>query len=334
MKSVFVNKWLFVPLFLFAAFPVFAGKANTVNSCETVIDEPGNYKLVKDLDCRVNESGIFIASSDVSLDLKGHSITCSTTDDVMVGGVVALSWTEPLRNVTIRDGQVSICHDGVTLINVEDSKVTRIAASENRTFGGPYSEGTGITVFMGANNVITHNELFGNASHGLGVWYSDGNVFKHNTITGNWNNAIWFEAGTDSLIMCNDIYENMDGIAMQYYSDGNLLQGNHIVHNYFGGIWMFSEVNDPDPVQWMDIPADNTVRLNIVENNGMGDLFEVYYAPPPVDIIFPDPEGACPNTWEKNRYGKQMAAPGCITEPFNLEDVCAMDDDDDKGSDD
>jgi parallel beta-helix repeat protein len=302
-------------------------KSTSIDRCGIEIVEPGNYKLVKDLDCP--GSGIWIVSSDVSLDLKGHSISCSDTDNGMVGAVIALSWAEPLKNVTIRNGQVSNCHDGVTLINVEDSKVTRIAASGNVTYGGPYSEGTGITVFMGGNNVITHNELFGNESHGLGVWYSDGNVFKHNTMRGNGNEAIWFIAGSDSLIMCNDIYGNADGIAMQYYSDGNLLQGNHIADNYFGGIWMFSQLYDPDPSTWDDIPSANTVRMNIVENNGMGDLFEAYYVAPPVDMIFPDPEGTCHNTWQKNRYGFAMAAPGCVPEPFDLEEVCALGEDDD-----
>jgi hypothetical protein len=317
--------WASLPVLLLLAGTAFA-KSTSISQCGAVIDEPGNYKLVKDLsDCPV--SGIAIISSDVSLDLKGHSISCSAEDEPLKGGVLAVSWYEPLTNVTIRNGQVSNCHDGVTLINVEDSKVTKIVASGNRTYGGPYSEGTGITVFMGANNVITHNELLGNESHGIGVWYSEGNVINHNTMTGNWNNAIWFMGGSDSLIMCNDMYANVDGIAMQEYSDGNLIQGNRIVENYFGGIWMFSEVNDPDPALWMDIPADNTVRLNIVENNGMGDIFEVYWAPA-FDALFPDPEGTCHNTWEKNRYGFQLAAPGCVPESFDLETVCAMEDDD------
>jgi hypothetical protein len=324
-----------LPLLLLVAGSALA-KSTPINSCGFEIEEPGNYKLVKDLG-PCSEGGIAIYSSDVSLDLKGHSITCSDTDEVLTGGVVALGSSEPLTNVTIRNGKVSNCHDGVALVNVEDSKVTRIIASGNRTLGGPYSYGTGITVYLSNNNVISHNELIGNESHGLGVWVGTGNVIKHNNMTGNLIEGIWMNAGIDSLIMCNDIYENGDGIAMSYYydwgadefyySDGNLLQGNRVVDNDSGGIWMYSELYDPNPATWPPIPADNTVRLNIFENNGMGDLFEIYYVPIDPPMIFP-PEGACPNTWQKNRYGSAMAAPGCVPESFDLEDVCGAKDDD------
>jgi hypothetical protein len=73
----------------------------------------------------------------------------------------------------------------------------------------------------------------------------------------------------------------------------------------------------------MGTPANNTVRLNIVENNGMDDFFEIYYAPI-IDAVFPDPEGTSHDSWVKNRYGSQMAAPGCVPESFDLEDVCAL----------
>ena len=88
----------------------------------TILTEPGNYKLVNDLlECPGN--GVEITGSDITLNMHGYEIACAD-NDLEVGGVIVYSTSEAMvRNVTIKNGYVSNCRDGIVLIQTEDSKV-------------------------------------------------------------------------------------------------------------------------------------------------------------------------------------------------------------------
>ncbi len=95
-----------------------------------------------------------------------------------------------ISNITIKNGHVSNCKDGIVLITTEDSKVMNMTSTGNTKWErapGVWVYGTGITVWLSRNNVIMHNHTYGNASDGIGSWESSGNLFKHNTSTGNGN---------------------------------------------------------------------------------------------------------------------------------------------------
>ncbi len=177
------------------------GSPKDVTQCGTVLTEPGNYKLVNDLlDCPGN--GVEIYGSDITLNLHGHAISCDS--DLEVAGVGVWSPTgSVIRNVTIKNGHVSNCRDGIVLMNTEDSKVMNITSSGNTKWErvpGVWVYGTGITVYLSRNNEIMHNHTYGNEGDGIGSWESSGNVFKHNTSTGNGNGwvgaALTFQAKT------------------------------------------------------------------------------------------------------------------------------------------
>lgn len=314
---------LALPVLVLAAGTALAG-STAITECGFAITEPGNYMLTQDLlDCPGGGVGIY--SSDVLLDLKGHSIACADELVSLVSGVVVAGPVDPVRNVTVRNGQVSNCHDGVVLVNVTDSKVTRMTSTGNRAYGGPYSYGTGITVYLSHSNVISHNLVSGNQNQGIGIWESSGNTFKHNRAFGNGGEGVLSLYSTDSLYMCNQVVGNFDGMAISPFSTGNLLQGNYSAENWFSGITLFGWAYAGD--LFLDIPGDNILRLNITEYNGYADLIEAFWD----DYFwyyFPHPDGVCPNTWDKNRYGTQIAAAGCIPASFDLETVCALDDDD------
>ncbi|NNJ65186.1 MAG: hypothetical protein HKP16_06445 [Xanthomonadales bacterium] len=346
MKLRITHRWLTLPAIVLAAGSVFAGPPQAVWECGTVITEPGKYVLINDL-AGCEEHGVLIYASDVTLDLKGHTISCADNGERLGGIVTALideePWFIPVSNVEIRNGGVTGCADGVLLAAAQDSKILKISSWENRVWDDPETSdvesmsGTGITVWYSQNNVIMHNHAYGNEALGIGSWESSGNLFKHNTSS--FNGGGWYGSGidltgeTNSRLLCNRIHGNVDGILMAPSTDsgveskGNLLRGNLVTGNDFTGIGMMGFAWDG--WYWLDIPAENTVRSNIVEGNGWFDFFELYY-----DLytggLLPHPEDLCMNTWKKNQFGPAVFGPeGCFGAPVVLDedDVCALDDD-------
>ena len=348
MKTSRNHIWLLLPVLILAAGSVFA-KQHNVTECGTFLTEPGKYKLVNDLlDCPGPVDGIVILGSDITLDLKGHEITCA--GDTFIGGVVVVGTPEAVvRNVTVKNGHVSNCFDGIVILMTEDSKITKISSTGNHMWKEDY--GTGITMWMTSNIVIRENYLFDNEGHGIVSWISrnnvfmknhifgnggagimswlgDGNLFKHNTSADNVDGfGIWANIETNSRFLCNRTYSNDIGIGIGPDSSGNLVRGNYASGNLWGGITVTGLKEDGELLG--EFPAGNTVRSNIAEENGYFDLSEIFH-----DVVTGEnslhPDGTCFNTWEKNQFGTQFAPDGCIGFPVELDDddVCALDDDD------
>lgn len=335
-----------LPALLLATGSVLAAPPQAINVCEYSITEPGKYVLANDLlDC--GAFGVSILASDVTLDLKGYTISCADSElrsgGVFTGLIDEEPWIIPVHNVTIKNGGVTGCADGIVLAGAKDSKVTKITAWANHVWDDPETSdvesmsGTGITVWYSENSVIMHNHTYSNEALGIGSWESSGNLFKHNTSS--FNGGGWYGSGidltgeTNSRLLCNRVHGNVDGILMAPSTDsgveskGNLLRGNLVTGNDFTGIGMMGFAWDG--WYWLDIPAENTVRSNIVEGNGWFDFFELYY-----DLytggLLPHPEDLCMNTWKKNQFGPAVFGPdGCFGVPVVLDedDVCALDDD-------
>jgi len=345
MKTFEKYLWLSLPVLLLAAGSVFA-KVQSVTECGAVLWEPGKYKLVNDLlDCEVDP--VVIVGSDITLDLKGHEISCA--DNVSFNGVFVLGAPDAaVRNVTVKNGHVSNCADGIVLLFTEDSTVTKMSSSGNYLWNGIY--GTGMTLYLSNHNVITKNQFFGNAGDGIASYVSNGNLFKHNTSTDNalagiltWNSSgnllkhntladnvsgfgILAVGETNSQFMCNRSYGNELGIGVGPRSSGNLVRGNSVTGNVLG-ITFYGLAEDG--VLGPAIPAGNTVRSNIVEGNPFADLSEGYHDGVTGEFLL-HPDGTCLNSWEKNQYGTQLGPVGCIGTSVELDDddVCALDDDD------
>lgn len=343
MKPVCLMKSLLLPLLLLAAFPLFAKPPQVVEGCEAFIDEPGKYRLTGDiLDCP--EFGVAIVVSDVTLDLKGHTISCAYSE-ARSGGVIVGSYVfggqDYVSNVKVTNGAVTGCSDGILLAGAIDSKVTKMTSWGNRLWFGPNgpASGTGITVWLSEDNVIMHNQVNGNEDAGIFSWFASGNLYKHNTATGNFMGIqIGFE--DSAKVLCNRANENALGIELGPASNNNLVRGNLVSYNAYDGISLFGVILPPevegDPPEIIDVSAGNTIRSNIVEYNnfadvGSTDLFEGYWdftagGEAPFYVLHPE---GCQNTWEKNQYDTEFAPPGCISAPVLLDDddVCALDDD-------
>ena len=345
MKIRGICFWTLLPILLLVAGFALAGPQKAgpghgapteVTECGTVLTEPGNYKLVNDLlDCP--SMGVMIMGSDIILNVHGHQIACAD-NDIDSGGIIVYSASEVwLRNITIKNGHVSNCKDGIVLIQVEDSKVMNMTSTGNHMWFRPDDEawvyGTGITLWFTRNTVIMHNHTYDNESHGIGSWDSSGNLFKHNTSTDNGTGEGVGGAGIDlsnennSRVMCNRVHGNPDGIMLQPESSGNLIRGNLVTGN-MGGIGMLGFAWDG--FFWIDIPAGNNVRSNIVEDNSWVDFYEIYYDLLTGDILL-QPDDLCMNAWEKNQFQTEVGPAGCFGTPVELieKDVCALDDDHD-----
>jgi parallel beta-helix repeat protein len=311
---------MFLPALLLAAGSVLAAPPQLVTECGTVITEPGNYLLANDL-VGCPDSGVSIFSSDVTLDLKGYTISCAD-NGLRLGGVMAWGTEDAfLQNVTIKNGGVTGCSDGILFAYVEDSKIWKMTSWGNRLWEG--QSGTGITVWLSQNNVIMHNQTFYNEDAGIGSWESRGNLFKHNTSTDNYW-GIWMGDDSDSQILCNRTWANGVGIVLGPGSNDNLVRGNVASYNFYEGISIVGFAWDG--FFWQDIPFGNTVRKNIAENNLWNDLFEGYW-----ELLWDEeylhPDGTCLNTWKQNQYDGALAPAGCIGAPVVLDedDVCALD---------
>lgn len=350
--------WIALPILLLAADSVLAGHkkagpghgaSKAVTECGTVLTEPGNYKLVKDLlDCpaAVDDSelggGVSILSSDISLNLNGHEISCAEEQgDYAYSGIFVSAPCNPyvedcegvsIQNVTIKNGTVSNCNDGIVLVLAEDSKVIHMTLADNHKWEfapGQFKYGTGITVWHSRNNVIMYNHIYGNASDGIGSWESSGNLFKHNTSTDNGSGSgggegsgILLDNEQNSRVLCNRVHGNADGIVMFPGSSGNLLRGNLVTGN-FGGILMLGLAWEGEI--WQETPAGNTVRSNIVESIDRPDFYEFYIDVANGDLLV-HPGNLCMNTWEKNQFQTEYGPPGCFGIPvkLNKKDVCAL----------
>jgi parallel beta-helix repeat protein len=323
------------------------GAPKNVTECGTFLTEPGNYKLANDL-LGCSDGGVWIAGSDITLNLKGHKISCANEiGEYSLAGIIVSPPGDPnpedddwgdvtFSNVTIKNGTVSNCHDGIVLVLTEDSKVMHITSTGNRRWEyapGQFQYGTGITLWFSRNNVIMHNHTYGNAATGIGSWESSGNLFKHNTSTDNGygsaggeGSGIALDNEQNSRVMCNRVHGNADGILLFPGSSGNLLRGNLVTDN-FGGILMLGLAWDG--YLWQETPAGNTVRSNIVENNGRFDFYEFYFDVVTEDLLV-HPENLCMNTWENNQFQTEFGPTGCFGIPVELDekDVCALDDDD------
>ena len=325
---------ILLPILLLVAGSVLAGtnKAGPnhgapkdVTECGTVLTEPGNYKLANDLlDCP--EHGISIEGSDITLNLMGHEISCPNG---WIGVFLIGTDETTVKNITVKNGHVSNCGEGIALWFAEDSKVMNMTSTDN--------QGSGIAVWASSNNVIMHNYAHGNGSDGILSWQSSGNLFKHNTSMvsrDDWTGAgIALDGETDSRIMCNRLQGNVEGIFVYGGSSGNLLRGNLVSGNQYAGILLMGLYwQDPEPPYeeyYYAMPSGNTIRANILGDNP-SDLWEAYWDEVGDNVLL-NPDGICMNTWEKNQFQTEYGPAGCFGIPVELDekDVCALDDDHD-----
>lgn len=320
-------------LLIFTPATVFAG-TTPITECPIVITEPGKYKLTQDLlACPGAQIGTFggpllITSSNVKLDLNGHTIQCDWQDyDWIYGhGIFAFGG---LSNVHIKNGTITGCNSGIVFVDVIDSSIKKVTVSDSRiehfTDGNSFA-GIGIWLVRGSDVVAKHNTIIGNEAAGIYDTASAGNKISHNVANGNGGQGIWIDSAERSKVLCNNVRDNpWAGVLLSgNTSTGNLVKGN-VVSGAFGGIAMLALATD-------DMPFGNTFRGNRSEGN-LFDMSEALFT----GFGFVVEDGAaCQNIWKKNQFVSHVGPLDCIGPPVELDDdeICALDDDDDNDDDD
>ena len=119
-----------------------------------VISQPGSYILVKDLTATSNQTALSISTSNVTLDLNGHTLYGAGSTTGTTGyGILASSLTENINiyNGVIRDFRL----DGIHLEGINNQvHLNRVYANGST---GIYVSGSG----MVWNNVIRLNIVDG-----------------------------------------------------------------------------------------------------------------------------------------------------------------------------
>ncbi|MEL7472530.1 MAG: hypothetical protein AAGK04_04370 [Planctomycetota bacterium] len=122
-----------------------------------VISQPGSYYLSDNIDIATNQSGVRIASNDVSLDLNGFALIGNGSGGrgVTMGGVFPFN----RENIIVRNGTARGWNTGIDVAFTINAVVENISAAQN-VFDG---------VRGGAGTVITNCNSSANNDHGFVV---------------------------------------------------------------------------------------------------------------------------------------------------------------------
>lgn len=317
MKSRGNYLWMSLPALMLVAVTALAGPPQAVSECDTFINAPGKYMVVNDLNCAPGVRGIKILASNVMLDLGGHSITCGSGER---SGVVVGDDLEPeiFRNVRISNGSVNGCGVGVLLWFTDGARISKMSFNGNLE--------SAVTLIEAENNVIKNNEFDGDF-WAINSYEGTGNRYSHNTVR---HSIVGIDlyAETDSRITCNTVDQGFYTLTLgplgSMPSSANLVRGNLVTDSF----WGIAMVGYGTPEGGLIAPqsTDNLIHANIATGNWW-DMIEAIYNPFE-DDLFIEPGAVCKNTWKNNQFDWPLGPPECIGTPLDLNDVCALDDDD------
>lgn len=222
-----------------------------ISSCPYIIVAPGQYRVTQDLFCPGN--GIRIQSSDVKLNLGGHTITGSlaqTGIGIWVGTLGFGTVNVEIRNGTITNFTVGLSLEGTNATQIEALTSTRNA-------------GAGIQLGFAHDNTITSSDVSDNLGSGVTLDRSTGNVFRGNRVIGNSlagyalitfssDNLITSSRASASIIEGNQNF----GVVIREGNTNNTVQSSQLLGNTFDGILLRG--------------ANNTVKGNTVNGNARG----------------------------------------------------------------
>ena len=253
-------------------------------SCGSTVT--GTVVLDADMNC-VNSHGLVVGSDNTTIDLNGHTISCSgpgylgSCQGLDKWGIMV--WEK--NNVTIKgQGKINGFEVGVWLqktvgANVRDLEVTGPASPG---FGSnPRADSAGILLqgaFCPAGNLTTAN-IHGNkvSNHRLGIFLlfsgcaNVGHNYAFDNNSDSWQNSWGIIAGqvSNTTIVANIVERNGDNLSI---AEGGIAIGgpdakNNVVTNNL------SSNNCGDGIQLGAAnPGSNVVTNNVMRNNGTSAL--------------------------------------------------------------
>jgi hypothetical protein len=199
-----------------------AAPAVPISTCGYKITTSGKYVLAADLQCPPVGAGIFIAASQVDLDLNGHTISSgeSGIQVASLGGPGSSDGLVTLSKIKVHGkGLIEQFTTGISLYNVADSQVEGVTVAFN---------GFGIGAHLCDNcnfqaNIVTQNVLSGlflencdggeiaqkRNPRGIEVAGSTGIKMHDNAVTGNYVGVMLEDATTGGRTTGAQIYNNL-----------------------------------------------------------------------------------------------------------------------------
>ncbi len=300
--------WLIVVLLVFAWPAVAQVSGDAVATpipvnCGDRIELPGKYVLVSDLQCfhfpeDVPGTGVEIVSSNVDFDLQGFTLN---------GTIVVSSVTK----VSLTNGHVHGYYDGISFLNVTNSRIEAITASS--------AWGLGLSI-TGNGNLIKRNSVSGR--NGAMSVFGSGNSVVQNWISSySIKGTGLYAGGTDTVIAGNHIAGDFIGISLggsgMVVEDCHITggwtgiivsgQGSIVRRNEVGGQTGISVSGNEDLIEANSVTGQfygisvsgigNTIRRNIANGATIFDLYGT-------------PTTCADNKWQNNTF--TTAEPLCI----------------------
>jgi len=211
------------------------------------ITVPGSYRLTSNLRLSTtifgsqSENFIDVVADNVSIDLGGFVISCSTTlGGSCSGNVDGISAVTPTHGVSVRNGSITgMARHGVVLddqsevseLRVGRDGVDGIFVSQGSTVSGSTAYENGqYGIFGGSPSTIQGNTAFGNGSKGIFV--GNGSTVSDNTAYQNGSHGIHAEAG--STVQGNTMFINTGYGLVLTVNAG--YRGNVITNNTMGTV--------------------------------------------------------------------------------------------------
>ncbi len=169
-----------IPINDFTASP--CASAPGVNAAAHRISQPGSYHLTGNLSVPSSKSGITIASSDVTIDLNGHSIASSNG---------AYGIYVPNESSVVNCSAIANSGAGFQIGSSRGGVVINCIAPNNGSNG----------IFVGLSAVFTGCSVVENTDGG--IFANSGSVVRQNAVTS--NSTIGIEVVDDTLVEGNSV---------------------------------------------------------------------------------------------------------------------------------
>ena len=228
-----------------------------IGSC-VVIDEPGEYELVDDIERDEPGGCIVIQASDVVLRGNGHTLTGRI--GIAIGPTLedfsdpqsteeVPEPPDPLTNVTVKDLEVRGSGVGIRTRHISDSMLSGITARE-KSFAVQLSDATRDTVVCDCVVVDNHFGIVagGDPFEPFFPTSVEGNTYEHNEIARNRYGISMGGESFDDVIRMNRITDNEIGIDQSGEEgvEGHEYHDNVICRNERWGVsnWVALSVRD------------------------------------------------------------------------------------------
>jgi parallel beta-helix repeat protein len=264
----------FVLVFVTIGLPQTASAQETIiRHCPFPIEVPGKYSLGQDLNC--DSSGISIVTSDVYLNLNGHTISGPGCGDIIIFGAVGINVGRANVHIvggsdvrgkagTVKGFDIGIQVDMPTLpVPIGHNHLSGLTLTENNI---------GISLKFANDNHISDSNIVANRGGGMRLENTNHNVIDSNVINRN-------GFGPDVIGFCPAVTDG--GITIYINSDDNTITSNEFSRNNWGvrvGVGGDSNHNtirgntlkDNNTGIWVNNGSTNTIQDNTLIENDIG----------------------------------------------------------------